>query len=259
MGSANIQGPLWGAAAQDWASYQESAFLPLWKDALRAVHAREGMRIFDAGCGAGGACVEADKIGCEVIGVDASAALLDIARKRLPTAIFHEADLESLPFGESEFDAIIAVNSVLYATDIAQAMKELARVIRPGGRIVITNWGNPEDCDVREVLDAVVGILPFKPPRGPFWLSAPGKVEGLLANAGLTLVERGESRCDFTYPSFEICWRAQRSAGPLQAAMRVIGEEKVRAAVAEAVKNYTDASGAIALRNLFIWASGRHP
>ena len=119
MGSADIQGALWGAAAQDWATYQESAFLHLWRDALRAVNAREGMKILDAGCGAGGACVEADKVGCRITGIDASPPLLEIARKRLPAGRFQEADLESLPFGDSEFDAVMAVNSVLYATDMA--------------------------------------------------------------------------------------------------------------------------------------------
>ncbi len=257
MGSAGMQGPLWGGAPQDWASYQESAFLPLWKDALRVVQAQEGMKILDAGCGAGGACVEADKIGCEITGVDASVALLEIARKRLPNAIFQEGDIESLPFSDSEFDAVMAVNSVLYTTDIAQAMTELARVTRPGRRMVITNWGKPEDCEVKDVLEAVVKLFPFKPPRGPFWLSAPGKIEALLTGAGLTLVERGETRCDFTYPSLEICWRAQRSSGPLQAAIKLIGEPNVRAAVEEAVKKYTDTSGAIVLRNTFIWAAGQ--
>lgn len=259
MGSANIQGALWGTAAQDWVTYQEPAFLPLWLDALRAINAREGMKILDAGCGAGGACVEADKMGCEVVGVDASAALLEAARERLPAVRFQESDLESLPLNDSEVDAAIAVNSVLYADDVARAVGELARVTRPGGRVVITNWGKPDDCEVKDVLDAVVGLLPFKPPRGPFWLSSPGKLESLLADAGLSVVEHGETRCDFAYPSFEICWRAQASAGPLQAAMRVLGEAKVRAAVEQAVKNHTDASGAIVLRNTFIWAAGQQP
>ena len=257
MGSANVQGPLWGGAAEDWADYQESAFLPLWKDALRAVHAREGIRILDAGCGAGGASVEADKIGCEITGLDASAALLDIARRRLPNARFQEGDIESLPFGDSEFDAVIAVNAVLYAADATQATRELARVTRPSGRVVITTWGNPDDFEVKDILDAVVGLFPFKPPRGPFWLSEPGTIEGLLTGEGLSLIERGETRCDFTYPSFEICWRAQRSSGPLQAAMKAMGETRVRAAVEEVIKTYTNTSGAIVLRNTFIWAAGQ--
>jgi SAM-dependent methyltransferase len=217
------------------------------------------MKILDAGCGTGGACVEADKMGCEVIGVDASAALLEVARERLPAVRFQESDLESLPLNDSEVDAAIAVNSVLYADDVARAVRELARVTRSGGRVVITNWGKPDDCEVKDVLDAVVGLLPFKPPRGPFWLSSPGKLESLLADAGLSVIEHGETRCDFTYPSFEICWRAQASAGPLQAAMRVLGEAKVRTAVEQAVKNHTDPSGAIVLRNTFIWAAGQQP
>jgi SAM-dependent methyltransferase len=224
---------------------------------LRAVHARKGLKILDAGCGAGGACLEADRLGCEVTGIDASAALLEVARRRLPSGRFQESDLESLPFGDSEFDASIAVNSVLYADDVARATSELARVTRSGGRVVITNWGKPEDCEVRDVLDSVVRLFPFKPPRGPFWLSAPGKIESLLEDAGLSVVGRGETRCDFAYPGFEICWRAQASAGPLRAAMRVLGEARVRAAVEEAVKNHTDPSGAIVLRNTFIWAAGQ--
>jgi SAM-dependent methyltransferase len=215
------------------------------------------MSILDAGCGAGGACVEADETGCEITGLDASAALLEIARRRRPGARFLEGDIESLPFADSEFDAVIAVNSVLYAADAAQATSELARVTRPEGRIVVTTWGQPEVCEVKDVLDAVVRIFPFKPPRGPFWLSESGKIESLLTDAGLTLVEGGETRCDFTYPGFEICWRAQRSSGPLQAAIKAMGEARVRAAVEEAVKTYTDTSGAIVLRNTFIWSAGQ--
>ena len=257
MGSAELQGALWGAAAEDWAAYQEATALPLWRDVLRAVGAGKGVKLLDAGCGAGGACVEAAKLGCEVTGVDASPALLSVARRRLPEARFEEADLESLPLGDAAFDAVIAVNSVMYAADMARAVEELARVTRPKGRVALTAWGAPEDCEMRDIFVAVVAALPAKPPGGgPFALSAPGALEGLLADAGLSVVARGESRCDFSYPDFEVCWRAQASAGPLRGAMNAVGEAKVRAVVEGAVKNYTHSSGAITLRNTFLWAAG---
>ena len=110
MGSAEMQGALWGAAAEDWTAHQEASSLPLWRDVLQAVGAGPGVKLLDAGCGAGGACVEAAKLGCEVTGVDASRALLAVARHQLPGARFEEADLEALPFGHSAFDAVIAVN-----------------------------------------------------------------------------------------------------------------------------------------------------
>jgi SAM-dependent methyltransferase len=257
MGSAEIQGALWGAAPRDWAAHQESTSLPLWSDVLQAAGAAPGVKILDAGCGAGGACVEAAKLGCEVTGVDASPAMLAVARERTPEARFEEADLESLPFDDSAFDAVIAVNSVLYAADAAQAMKELARITRSSGHVVITTWGRPEACEMRDVFGAVVSALPAKPPGGgPFALSAPGTLEGLLTNAGLKVVAQGESRCDFSYPGFEVCWRAMASAGPLRGAMNAVGEAKVRDAVAAAVKGYTDGSGVITLHNTFIWAAG---
>jgi len=257
MGSAEIQGALWGAGAHDWTAYQESTALPLWKDVLRAVGAGPGMKILDAGCGGGGACVEAAKLGAKVTGVDASAGLLAVARERLPNAKFEQADLESLPFEDSTFDGAIAVNSVIYTVDMHQAVKELARVTKPKGRVAVTTWGAPDDCEMRDVFAAVVGTLPAKPPGGgPFVLSSPGALEKLLADAGLNLVARGESRCDFHYPDLDICWRAMASSGPLRGAMNAVGEQKVRNAVEQVINKYTDASGAIALRNLFIWGAG---
>ena len=257
MGSAEMQGALWGAAAQDWAAHQEALSLPLWRDVLQAVGAGPGVKILDAGCGAGGACVEAAKLGCEVTGVDASRALLAVAREQLPDARFEEADLESLPFGDSDFGAAIAVNSVMYVAEMARAMKELARVTRSKGRVAITTWGKPEDCEMRDVFGAVVGTLPAKPPGGgPFALSSAGTLEGLLVDVGLSVVARGASRCDFSYPDFEVCWRAMASSGPLRGAMNAVGEAKVRAAVENAVKNYTDGSGLITLHNTFLWAVG---
>lgn len=257
MGSANQQGALWGAAARDWAAYQEATALPLWRDVLQAVQAGEGVKLLDAGCGAGGACVEAAKLGCEVTGVDASPALLGIAPERLTTARFEEADLESLPFDDSGFDGVIAVNSVMYAADMARALRELARVTRADGRVVITTWGKPEDCEMRDVFGAVISALPSKPPgEGPFALSGPGMLEGLLEGGELRPLTRGAIRCDFSYPDFDVCWRALSSSGPLQAAIGAAGEATVRAAVEGAVKKYTDESGAITVHNVFLWAAG---
>src|SRR5262245_39562136 len=124
MGSAQVQGMLWGAAAQDWAAFQESSSLPLWTDVLKAARAGHGVKILDAGCGAGGASVLAAQLGCQVTGADASPPLLTIARQRLPAARFEETDIETLPFASGAFEAVIAVNSVLYASDMRTAVKE---------------------------------------------------------------------------------------------------------------------------------------
>ncbi|MBX5495178.1 MAG: class I SAM-dependent methyltransferase, partial [Bryobacteraceae bacterium] len=102
--------------------------------ALDAAHAIAGARLLDAGCGAGLLAVLASLRGAHVTGIDASPGLIGIAQERLPAADLREGDLESLPFPEASFDAVTAVNSIFYTADMAKAMRELARVVRPGGR-----------------------------------------------------------------------------------------------------------------------------
>ena len=69
-------------------------------------------------------------------GVDISPGLLGIARERLPHADLREGDMESLPFGDAAFDAVTGVNAFQFAGDPRRALREAARVARPGGRVV---------------------------------------------------------------------------------------------------------------------------
>jgi SAM-dependent methyltransferase len=118
MGSAAIEGPLWGAQSRDWAEVQEQRMLALHGAALDAARVTRGTRLLDAGCGAGLVALLATLRGATVAALDASAALLAIARERLPGADVREGDLEALPFPDAAFDAVVAVNSVIYAADL---------------------------------------------------------------------------------------------------------------------------------------------
>lgn len=257
MGSAAVQGMLWGGSARDWAELQEPTGRPIWRDVLAQLAVGAGAEVLDAGCGAGGACVEALAMGFRPTGVDASAPLLQIARSRMPGVRFEEADLEKLPFEDARFDAVIAINSVMYAADMDAATRELGRVVKPRGRVALASWGAAEKCEMRDIFAAVVGTLPQRPPGGgPFALSAPGALSGVLEKAGLRPIRTGETAAPFEYPDLATFWRANASAGPLQGAMRAVGEAKVRAAVEEAVKKYTAADGSVKLRNAFVWAIG---
>lgn len=257
MGSASVQSSLWGAAARDWAEIQEPTSRPLWYEVLRQVGAGPGVRVLDAGCGSGGASLEAVRMGSVPTGVDASAALLAIARARLPSFRFEEADLEELPFADGSFDAVVAVNSVMYAADMGRAMRELARVTRPGGRIAVTAWAAADKCENRAVFGAVASVVPPPPGGGgPFALAAPGALDQLFARAELRPVASGETRSDFYSPDRESCWKGQASAGPLQKAIQAVGEERVKTAVEAALAAHTDERGAVLLRNVFVWAVG---
>jgi SAM-dependent methyltransferase len=100
-----------------------------------------GTRLLDAGCGAGLLALLAHLRGAQVTALETAPTLLAIVRERVPAADVREGDLEAVPFADGGFDAVTAVNSIFYAADTAAAARELARVVRFGGRVVITAWG----------------------------------------------------------------------------------------------------------------------
>src|SRR3954454_12380247 len=80
MGSADVQGPLWGAAAQDWAEIAEPGQIPFYEAAFEAIGVANGTKLLDVGCGAGLAMQLAEKRGATVSGIDAAEGFLAVAR-----------------------------------------------------------------------------------------------------------------------------------------------------------------------------------
>ena len=265
MGSATDQGQLWGKHAEDFATYLEQVGMPLYGAVLDAARVTHGTRLLDAGCGAGLLALLASLRGARVTALDASAALLAIVRARIPQADVREGDLEALPFAAASFDAVAAVNSVFYAADMGAAMSELARVVQPGGRVVVTAWGPPERCEfLTSVLPALGPLMPPPPPgaepgRPVLTLAEPGALATVLERAGLRFVEEGETACPFVFPNAEVSWRANASAGPNQLAIAHSGEAAVRAAFAEAGEAHTRPDGSVRYENVFLWAVGERP
>lgn len=258
--TAAIQGELWSARARDWAELHEHLHTPLYEAALDAMGVRAGMRLLDAGCGSGVAAGLAVARGAQVSGIDAATALVAIAHTRVPEAEFHVAELENLPFPDDSFDAASAFNSVQFAADPTAALAELRRVVTPGGPVAVATWGQPQACEMRYVLAALAPFLPPPPPGadgGPFALSAPGRLEQLVAAAGLAPAGAAEVVCFFDYPDGQTAWRALSAAGPFVAALRAGGEPAVRAAVQEALAPFRTASGGVRLENTFRYLLAR--
>ncbi|WP_191246376.1 class I SAM-dependent methyltransferase [Amycolatopsis deserti] len=114
-----------------------------------------GRRILDAGCGAGALHAALRERGAIVTGVDSSAKMLELARKRLgDDADLHLADVGStLPFPDKSFDDIVACLLLHYLEDWTAPLAELRRVLEPGGRLIVAvdhplvqKLANPE-CD----------------------------------------------------------------------------------------------------------------
>ena len=104
--------------------------------ALPAPNARASA--LDAGCGTGFQAEILTTLGYRTHGVDLSGALLAVARGRLPQARFVRGRLEALPYTDAAFDAVACCGSTLsFVADPAAALRELARVHRPGGRLLL--------------------------------------------------------------------------------------------------------------------------
>lgn len=165
MGTAQVQGKLWGAAAADWSQLNEPACIPLYEAIFDAVALGTGTRLLDVGCGAGLALQLADKRGATVTGLDASEGLLAVARERVPAADLRQHDLENLPYPGGSFDAVTAFNSVQYAGDPVAALREMRRVAVPGAPVALVTWAEAERCETRVVLAAIGGLLQPAPPE----------------------------------------------------------------------------------------------
>jgi demethylmenaquinone methyltransferase/2-methoxy-6-polyprenyl-1,4-benzoquinol methylase len=116
--------------------------------------------VLDVASGTGAVALEiVRRYGARVVGVDQSAAMLEEARRRVGDRIeLHEARAEALPFKDASFDALTFTYLLRYVDDPAATMRELARVVRPGGRVAMLEFAVPENPLARIFWEAYVRI-----------------------------------------------------------------------------------------------------
>lgn len=95
-------------------------------------------RALDAACGTGRHAAHLVGRGHDVVGVDVTPEMLTRARQNVPEAEFREGDLRQLPVGEAEFDLVVCALALAHLPELNAGVYELARVLRPGGRLVIS-------------------------------------------------------------------------------------------------------------------------
>jgi SAM-dependent methyltransferase len=260
MGTASVQGELWGRHVRTWSTDIEPQMSPLYDAAVAALAPLRGTRLLDAGCGAGLALSKAADAGARVSGLDASGALLEVARERVPDADLRRGDIDDLPFSEGDFDSVSAFNSVQYALDPAAAVEQLARVCRSAGRVVIGVWGDPERCETEGLFARLRSLAP--PPPGtpaPLALSDPGVLESLMEKAGLTVVAGEEVACPFTFRDLDHAWTAHTSAGPLQKVIDIAGADAVRRVMDAVLEADRKPDGALRQDNVFRYVMATKP
>jgi 2-polyprenyl-3-methyl-5-hydroxy-6-metoxy-1,4-benzoquinol methylase len=118
--------------------------LPGALDWLEVCNIPAGTKVLDVACGAGQTALPMVRKGSKVVGVDIATNLIAEARKRAETeglpVQFDEGDAEDLPYDDASFDVVFSLFGAMFAPQPEKVAAELARVCRPGGRILMGNW-----------------------------------------------------------------------------------------------------------------------
>jgi SAM-dependent methyltransferase len=249
-GTAERWGPAWGSRAEDWAA-NEVQQLPTYEAAIRELDLSAGQRVLEVGCGSGVFLRAAADRGAAVVGLDASEALVELARKRVPEADLRVGDLQFLPFEDDEFDVVAGFNSFFFAGDMVAALREAGRVAKRGAPIVIQVWGRPDRSALTALHPAIGPFLPPPDPDAPrgseLW--EPGVLEQYAIDAGLHPERTFDVSWAYRYTDDDDLARGMLSPAGIGAFVGPEREPTLRAAVLDALAPYRTPDGGYRLEN----------
>ncbi|MFH1286642.1 MAG: class I SAM-dependent methyltransferase [Candidatus Magasanikbacteria bacterium] len=126
-----------------------STRLILWDDLIPLKqYTKEGDRVLDVGCGTGRLYQLFDGLSIRYTGIDQSEGQLKFAKKDYSKGEFLPAEMTSVPFGDSEFDVVYCIATLHHLPDEEMrkaSLEEMKRVLKPGGRVILTNWNLDSD------------------------------------------------------------------------------------------------------------------
>ena len=166
--------------------------------------------VLDVGCGTG---VFARKVARQldnsgsITGIDLSESMLGVAREVCPGVDFRQGSVTSLPFEDASFDVVASSFMLMFVPEPARAVREMRRVLRPGGRLVVSVWqclqNNPVYAALIETTHQVLGKASAESMAWPFALGEPGKLNAIFRAAGISEVTMSEHGGSARFPSVE--------------------------------------------------------
>jgi len=244
------------ATISTWRKWH-SKFVVLTREAtdaiVQAAHVAPGLRILDLASGTGEpALTLARAAGPEghVTATDLGAGMLSLAQEHarhaaLTNLTFQEADAHALPFPDETFDRVTCRFGVMYFVEVAQALREIRRVLKSGGLVAFTAWGPLEQNPI--TLSAMGPFLrrtsiPPPPPGSPhpFRFALQGSLSQELERAGFERVEEQYCTINCAWPGTpEDLWEHFREiAVPLRPIMDSLAPDQRQQAVSEAIEAF---------------------
>jgi SAM-dependent methyltransferase len=267
----------WSAVASAWAGHVTSVEQfkgPVTQALLAAVDLTPGQTVLELGAGTGALAEElAQHVGADggVIATDAAEGMVDVMRERLgalSNVDVQLCDASDTRLPAEHVDAAVARMSLMFSADPAAAVREAARVLRPGGRYAAATWAGPFDniwmssVGMAAAMNgAIQGISPMDP-GGPFSLSEPKELVVLLEDAGFEDVRVDDVALTIAFPDADAHFtHVSQLAGPLAVALAAAPDDVlagVRRTTAETVARFATDDG-IVFPALARVVTGRRP
>ena len=239
---------VWNRISDIYLREIDRRFAPVVEQVIARAHLTDGEHVLDLGTGTGTVAERAAQLvgpGGLVVGVDISPEMLRVAHERmaargLTKVSLREGRAEAVPAADEAFHVVLASLSFMYVIDRAAAARELARVLRPQGRLIAAVWAEPEACDI-VLFQQTAGRFAGPPPVpgvGPGALADPTLFLRQLADAGIEArVER--ETLGFDFENFGAAWNVL--AGVTTAHLPPERQQEAKAAVMAAMYPQGDA------------------
>ena len=230
----------WGARTRSYAAEAASNTGVHAERLLAKLGLRPGERVLDVAAGPGtAALLAAAAVGPagEVVATDLAPEWAEVVAERaaaagLANVTFRAMGAEALELPDESFDAVVCTFGLMLVPDPVQALREMRRVLRDGGRVGVVVWSTADRVPCISVRTRVLApYLPQVPPEeqlpGPLDLGEPGLIERHVAAAGFRRVAVDRHTLDFVIANPEDTWRSQVVEGPpaVRAAVAALAPE----------------------------------
>jgi ubiquinone/menaquinone biosynthesis C-methylase UbiE len=256
----DVQETLMGQVSQSAADVYETFFVPAlfheWAPRVAdAAGLAPGQAVLDVACGTGVLAREAQRRVAPrgpVSGLDRNEGMIAVARRAAPGIAWRVGRAEAMPYADGTFDAVACQFGLMFFEDRVAALKEMRRVLRPGGRIAVAVWAaldnTPGYAAMTGLLQRLFGDRVAGELRAPFVLGEPGRLASLFAEAGIDADIRqvdGGAR----FPSLDDWVRTDVKGWTLAELIDDTQYRALQAAAKTELRRFVQADGSVAFRN----------